>query len=362
MIRGSHRAPSQRTRRTRASTFAVPRCFAATANVKRHSDDVDIVASGAPIRARSGVSDGATAVTTTSPQASVPDCARTSTSQRTRPGAAARSHTSVACTPGSADGATAGSSARAADGAEPIAIATATTTANCRPDAVGEGIAPVVSEAMRRASIIPAVAPPLLLALFLGLAGCDDPKTKAPDVADAGAFGAARPSAVPDAAPIVDAAAPAPTWDGSMPERPVPKTSPTVGAGMPVETQMQAIRYMAAMGQPRFDDAPIDSDFVHSLATQLKPVAMALDKGSAADKLVLNRVDVVGGGRRIDVLFAAGCDAQMPTRTVGRANVPLATLLSHGVLVVACHDARVQCLQSTRDATDILCTTAPRHK
>jgi len=36
--------------------------------------------------------------------------------------------------------------------------------------------------------------------------------------------------------------------------------------------------------------------------------------------------------------------------------------VSHGVLVIRCNDARVQCLQSTRDPEDVLCTTAPRHK
>jgi hypothetical protein len=40
----------------------------------------------------------------------------------------------------------------------------------------------------------------------------------------------------------------------------------------------------------------------------------------------------------------------------------LPTLLSHGVLVIRCNDAHVQCLESTRDPTDILCTTAPRHR
>ena len=40
----------------------------------------------------------------------------------------------------------------------------------------------------------------------------------------------------------------------------------------------------------------------------------------------------------------------------------LATLAAHGVLVVRCNDARTQCLQSTRDPSDVLCTTAPRHK
>ena len=185
----------------------------------------------------------------------------------------------------------------------------------------------------------------------------------------------------PDAAPLIDAspapassasaAAPSsgtisdagPTFDGSMPPRPVPKTSPTVGSGMPMETQMQAIAYMAAMGSPRFDDAPADATYAETLAAQLRPIAMSLDHGAADEKAKLNRVAVASGGRKIDILLANGCDAETPRRAVvTRANLPLSTLLGHGILVVRCNDARTQCLQSTRDPTDVLCTTAPRHK
>jgi hypothetical protein len=172
--------------------------------------------------------------------------------------------------------------------------------------------------------------------------------------ASASGLAAATPPSLPK---------PVSTWDGSMPERPVPKTSPTVGSGMPAETQMKAIAYMAAMWQPTIDDPYVDATFVNNLVEQLKPVAMTLDKGNGGDKQRLNRVESIGSGRRIDLLLADGCDAQMPTKAVvGRASVPLTTLREHGVLVIACHDARVQCLQSTRDATDVLCTTAPRHK
>jgi hypothetical protein len=31
-------------------------------------------------------------------------------------------------------------------------------------------------------------------------------------------------------------------------------------------------------------------------------------------------------------------------------------MLAHGVLVVRCADRELQCLQSTRDADDVLCT------
>jgi hypothetical protein len=147
-----------------------------------------------------------------------------------------------------------------------------------------------------------------------------------------------------------------------MPARPIPKPALTVSSGMPAETQLKAIAYMAAMGQPRFDDAPAGADYAASLATQLKPIAMSMDRGAADEKLRLNRVEVVAGGRRIDLLMADGCDARTAQlAVVGRLGVSFVALLSHGVLVLRCNDAHVQCLQSTRDSTDVLCTTAPRH-
>jgi hypothetical protein len=131
---------------------------------------------------------------------------------------------------------------------------------------------------------------------------------------------------------------------------------------MPAETQMKAIAYMAAMGAPRPDDANAEPDYAASLAEKLRPIVRSLDKGSDADKEKLDRVEVTGSGRKIDLLMAAGCDAETPARAiVNRAGVPLSALLAHGVLVVRCNDARAQCLQSTRDPGDILCTTAPRH-
>ena len=204
------------------------------------------------------------------------------------------------------------------------------------------------------------------LSASLALVGCDKEAPSAAPPVDA--TPPPRPAEPPlaEAGAITDASvtpAPASTWDGSMPPRPVPKTSPTVGSGMPMETQMRAIAYMAAMGQPQIDDAPADPKYAEQLAAQLRPIVMSLDHGPAEEKARLDRVEVVGSGRRIDLLLSAGCDAQAPMRAVvTRANVPLSTLRSHGVLVVRCNDARVQCLQSTRDPTDVLCTTAPRHR
>ena len=52
-----------------------------------------------------------------------------------------------------------------------------------------------------------------------------------------------------------------------------------------------------------------------------------------------------------------GCDATLPKQALARSTgAPLGTLLAHGVLVVKCLDRQVQCLQSMRDADDVLCT------
>ena len=145
-----------------------------------------------------------------------------------------------------------------------------------------------------------------------------------------------------------------------MPERPIPRPQTMVGSGMPIEVQQKAIAYMIAMRAPHPDDVSADPVYANDLATKLKPIVLSMDSG--ADKR-LNRVDVVADGRQIDLLMAGGCDEKTPQRAVtSRAGVSLPTLVSHGVLVIRCNDARVQCLQSTRDTEDVLCTTAPRHK
>ena len=198
----------------------------------------------------------------------------------------------------------------------------------------------------------------LPLLVVICASGCDD-RERIEKLQKMGESSSAAAPAPPPRAPVAEAGVGSST---PMPERPVPKTSPTVGSNMPAETQMKAIAYMAAMEQPHYDDPFVDTDYVKQLVEQLKPALAAVDTGSAAEKARLDKVDVLGGGRRIDLDLAGGCEAETPKKaTVGRANLSLDTLHQHGILVVACHDARVQCLQSTRDATDVLCTTAPRH-
>ena len=71
----------------------------------------------------------------------------------------------------------------------------------------------------------------------------------------------------------------------------------------------------------------------------------------------LGKTDVISSGRRIDIIIPKGCDATLPKSAIARqTSASLPTLLTHGVLVIKCIDHDVQCLQSTRDADDVLCT------
>jgi len=181
--------------------------------------------------------------------------------------------------------------------------------------------------------------PPAILAFVACLAGCDE--TTGP-LASLDASGPTSPAAsasatltaTPDAAPA------APTH--AMPPRPVPTSSPTVTITMPMETQLQAIQYMAAMQAPWPGEAPADPDYAKQIADALKSTG---------------KTDVISSGRLIEVKMDKGCDATLPKQALARSTgAPLGTLLAHGVLVVKCLDRKVQCLQSMRDADDVLCT------
>jgi hypothetical protein len=127
-----------------------------------------------------------------------------------------------------------------------------------------------------------------------------------------------------------------------MPVRPVPTTNPTVTITMPVDVQLQAIQYMAAMTAPQPGDAPANPDYARTIANALRAVG---------------RPDVISSGRLIDFKLEKGCDASLPKQSVARyTGATLGVLLANGVLVVRCTDHQLQCLQSTRDADDVLCT------
>ncbi|HTB74636.1 MAG TPA: hypothetical protein VK762_15410 [Polyangiaceae bacterium] len=149
-------------------------------------------------------------------------------------------------------------------------------------------------------------------------------------------------------APSASAAGPAPSGASAapdagrhMPPRPVPTSSPTVRITMPMDVQLQAIQYMAAMQAPQPDDAPADPAYAQTIASSLSAVG---------------KPDVVSSGRLIDVHLSKGCDATLPRESVARhTGASLTTLLAHGVLVIRCTDHELQCLQSTRDADDVIC-------
>jgi hypothetical protein len=179
----------------------------------------------------------------------------------------------------------------------------------------------------------------LLLPLVLAPVACD--KSGPLAALDAQATWVMAPSATGSASAAPAPAGPPVDAGRVMPPRPVPTTSPTVRITMPMEVQLQAIQYMSAMQAPQPSDAPADPTFAKELADKLRP---------------LGRTDVVSSGRRID-LFVPRCDATFPREAIARhSGWPLTTLLAHGVLVVRCADKELQCLQSTRDADDVLCT------
>ena len=190
--------------------------------------------------------------------------------------------------------------------------------------------------------------------ILLASAACDNKQ-------DAGAASGGTAAATATASARPDAGSDAGAKTTPMPERPVPRPQTMVSMNMPVDVQMKASNYMVAMRAPHLDDAAAEPAYAADLVTKLKPISLAMDSGG--DKGRMNAVNIVANGRQIDMLMSAGCDEKTPLRAVvTRAGLSFATLVSHGVLVVRCNDAKIQCLQSTRDPDDVLCTTAPRHK
>jgi hypothetical protein len=197
------------------------------------------------------------------------------------------------------------------------------------------------------------------LGLWIGVTGCDK-EAREKKLVD-NVVGDAGPTTSVTSAPREGGAGPAASGSGPMPERPIPKPETMVTQNAPDEVQMKAIAYMVAMRAPHPDDANADEAYASDLVTKLKPIVLAMDKGP--DKAKWNHVDLIAKGRQIDMLMSEGCDPKAPfNAVVQRANVPLTTLLSHGILVLRCNDTKKQCLQSVRDQDDVLCTTAPRHK
>jgi len=182
------------------------------------------------------------------------------------------------------------------------------------------------------------VTRPLPLLALAAVAACDKSGPLA-DIDASNPWPTARSG--PSAATTSSASAPVEAGR-AMPPRPVPTSSPTVRITMPMDVQLQAIQYMAAMQAPQPSDAPADPAYAQQIAN-----------GLAA----LGKTEVISSGRLIDVKMTKGCNATLPRESVARyTGASLPTLLTHGVLVIRCMDHELQCLQSTRDADDVLCT------
>ncbi len=185
--------------------------------------------------------------------------------------------------------------------------------------------------------------------------GCkEDPAPPAPATLDAGLVAESPPTPNAVDAGHVDAGPPRPKV-----ERPVPKDVAVVRMDMSEEIQMKAITYMSAMRAPLDGDPAADPDYAEELRKKLDTLSRAMDRGS--DKATMNKSAVMSGGRQIDLLMSDGCQPETPKKLLTqRAGIQLSTAYSHGVLVVRCNDKSLQCLQSTRDPDDVLCTSAPR--
>ncbi len=81
-----------------------------------------------------------------------------------------------------------------------------------------------------------------------------------------------------------------------------------------------------------------------------------IDKGHTP----ANPVHAEKGNRKIEVEMGHGCADYVPAQLAQRVSTTLKAAYEAGVLVIACHDDKWECHQSTRDPKDVLCHAAPR--
>jgi hypothetical protein len=194
---------------------------------------------------------------------------------------------------------------------------------------------------------------PVLLAL--ALTACDDkPAPSAP--ASASASAPEAPAATATAAPTATATASAPA--APMPPRPLPiGSSGPIQPSAPPEQQMMAINYTMGMVTPRGNDPlVVDATYLADILKKLEGAARGVDKG----KTPANPVHADKGNRKIVVEMGHGCADYTPAQLVQRVSTTLKAAYDAGVLVIACHDDKWECHQSTRDPKDVLCHAAPR--
>jgi hypothetical protein len=143
-----------------------------------------------------------------------------------------------------------------------------------------------------------------------------------------------------------------------MPPRPFPVgSSGPVKVSDPPDVQMMAIQYTIGMVGVDSVDPDIDKAYLDEVTKKLATAAKALEKGKvAADPVKRDK-----GDRKLLIEVGKGCDAKAPAALLAqRAGSNLARAYDAGVLVVACHDERWECNQSTRDPDDVLCFASPR--
>lgn len=206
--------------------------------------------------------------------------------------------------------------------------------------------------------------PSLLAAVsLLALAACDDPKAS-------GASPTAGPTAMAAtvSANATATAAPAPTASSTakaaasgppLPPRPVPMgSSGPIQPSDPADKQMMAIAYTLAMVQPRGNDPlTVDSNYLGEITKKLETAVRTADKG----KTPPNPIKATRGNRKIEMDMGKGCTDRVPSMMIQRAGSSVKAAYEAGVLVLACHDDKWECHQSTRDPGDVLCHAAPRH-
>ncbi|MFO0589021.1 MAG: hypothetical protein U0441_15835 [Polyangiaceae bacterium] len=196
------------------------------------------------------------------------------------------------------------------------------------------------------------------LSMTLALVGCDDDKKPG-----SGATTTAAPTAAETATAAQTAtAAPSPSVSAApipMPPRPVPiGSSGPIQPSAPADQQMMAITYTLAMVQPRGNDPlTVDKTYLDDVTKKLEGAVRGMDKG----KTPPNPVKATRGNRKIEIEMGRGCTDRIPSSIIQRAGSSLKGAYDAGVLVIACHDDKWECHQSTRDTNDVLCHAAPRH-
>lgn len=201
--------------------------------------------------------------------------------------------------------------------------------------------------------------PILALSTFSLLAACGDDKKPA---SGSGAATTATTSSAqaPAVTATATASSAAPAQSAlPMPPRPVPLgSSGPIQPSAPADQQMMAITYTLAMVQPRGNDPlTVDKTYLDDTLKKLESAVRTTDKG----KTPPNPVKAARGNRKIELEMGKGCTDRVPSSLIQRAGSSLKGAYEAGVLVIACHDDKWECHQSTRDTTDVLCHAAPRH-